>query len=137
MPDLPIDEENLDVQQNIELTIHYVHLRTPGLTDYEVDSALEALLKSYQGEAIGKAPVLPRTPNSLTVYTAAHAICELRLGRNAAFPLNPEQEIEGEIVPITVDTLLNCLKRLRKSVEHWNKQGGTRGYLNFISQFLK
>jgi hypothetical protein len=137
MPDLPVEEENIDVLQNIEMTIHYLRLGAAGLTDYEVDRALEALVKNYQGEAIGKEPVLPHNPNALIVYTAVHAICDLRLGRNDAFPDGFEKSSEGEFVPISVDTLIKALKRLRKSVALWNKQGGTQGYLNYISKFVK
>jgi len=137
MSDNPLEEENLDILQNIELTINYVRLGSEGLTDYEVVSALDALVKNYQSEAIDKDPVQPRNINSLKVYKAVHAICELRLGRNTAFPGGFEETEGGEFAPITVDVLLKNLKRLRKSVEHWNKQGGTQGYLNYISQFFK
>ena len=137
MTDLQPEDENLDVLQNIELTFYYIFLRTPSLTDYEVLSALEALQKNYQSEALGKEPVLPRNPNSLTIYTAAHAICEMRLGRNAAIPIGVDVPGDVKITPITVETLVKNLKHLRKSLDHWNKQGGTRGYLNYISQFLQ
>jgi hypothetical protein len=30
-----------------------------------------------------------------------------------------------------------CLRRLRKSVERWNRTGGQRGYLEFVSQFVE
>ncbi len=137
MPDLPAEEDNLDILQNIELTIHYVHMGTPDLTDYEVDRALETLLKNYQGEAIGKTPAEPHNLNSLKVFTAVRAICNLRLGRNESFPDGFEMTESGDFAPITLADLTSALKRLRKSLEHWNKQGGSQGYLNYISQFVE
>ena len=39
--------------------------------------------------------------------------------------------------PITVEEIIACLKRIRKSVEGWYKRGGRRGYYEFIQQFVK
>jgi hypothetical protein len=36
-----------------------------------------------------------------------------------------------------VDVIIACLKRIRKSVEKWNKQGGRQGYLTFVEQFVR
>jgi len=30
-----------------------------------------------------------------------------------------------------------CLRRIRKSVERWNKRGGQQGYVTFVNQFIK
>ncbi|OQB41654.1 MAG: hypothetical protein BWY09_00556 [Candidatus Hydrogenedentes bacterium ADurb.Bin179] len=37
---------------------------------------------------------------------------------------------------IPVDILLQCLKRLIKSVNRWTKGAGRQGYLNFIIQHV-
>ena len=39
--------------------------------------------------------------------------------------------------PIDLPTLLSCLARIRKSVKLWTKQGGSRGYLNFVLNVLE
>ncbi len=33
--------------------------------------------------------------------------------------------------------MIACLKRIRSSIQLWNKEGGRRGYLNFVSQFVR
>ncbi|MBA3815474.1 MAG: hypothetical protein H0X29_02950 [Parachlamydiaceae bacterium] len=33
-------------------------------------------------------------------------------------------------------TMLDCIMVLRKSAHLWNKEHGSRGYLNYISQFM-
>lgn len=38
--------------------------------------------------------------------------------------------------PLALDEIIACLKRIRKSIEHWNRRGGRQGYLNFASQFV-
>jgi hypothetical protein len=35
----------------------------------------------------------------------------------------------------TVDEIILCLKRLRKSVKLWTTDYGRQGYLNYIAQF--
>jgi len=37
----------------------------------------------------------------------------------------------------TVDEILGCLRKIRKSVDRWNKRGGQQGYLQFVSNFIK
>jgi hypothetical protein len=85
---------------------------------------------------------LDRTPptvalNSLAqlAYSGAQTICEWRLGRESAFALQGPTQIPAP-KPITVDELIACLKRIRKSVRTWNQRGGRRGYLEFASQFF-
>lgn len=135
MSEMPFEEEHMDVLQNIEASIHAVHLQNPELTDYEVDSALEALQRTYQRESIGKPAILPRNPRSAEVYEAARAACEIRLGRA---PLSKSSEEAGaiEIPPVPLEIILKALKRIRKSVDYWTKQSGRQGYLDYISQFI-
>ncbi len=135
MSEIPFEEEHMDVLQNIEASIHAVHVHNPELTDYEVDSALEALLRTYQRESIGKPAVLPRGPLSAKVYEAARATCEIRLGRA---PLSKESGKAGavEIPPVAPEIILKALKVIRKSVEYWTKQSGRQGYLDYISHFI-
>ncbi len=42
----------------------------------------------------------------------------------------------GFIKPVSHDVLIACLKRIRKSVRYWSKQGGRRGYLAYVRNFL-
>ena len=78
---------------------------------------------------------MPRNPLSVEVYEAMRAICEVRLGR-APIPKGFKKIVGGKIEPVSIEVILKCLKRIRKSVDLWTKQGGSQGYLNYISQFL-
>lgn len=130
---MPVEEEHLDVLQNIEMAINVVYKDHPELSDFHVDSALEALGRTYQREKIGGAPVLPKPGLPQEVYKAVKNICEWRLGRENI--VDEEGQPMG-IEPLTVDEIQACLKRLRKSIDLWTKHGGSQGYLKYISQFL-
>jgi hypothetical protein len=59
-------------------------------------------------------------------------MCEWRLGRETTL------SFEGDaprFEALDIPTLILCLKRLVKSVQTWNKQGGRQGYLTFMTQF--
>jgi hypothetical protein len=38
--------------------------------------------------------------------------------------------------PLQADEIVACLKRIIKSLQHWNKYGGRQGYLQFIEQYI-
>ena len=129
-----MEEEYLDVLHNIEAVIIGYYRQNSTLTDYQVDSALESLGRTYQREKTGGAPVLPKNEQAKGVYDAMKGICDWQLGKvdmvdEEGSPMNVED-------PLTVDEMQLCLKRLRKSVAMWNKQGGSQGYLKYISNFL-
>ncbi|GAB4274994.1 MAG: hypothetical protein Kow0080_23890 [Candidatus Promineifilaceae bacterium] len=42
----------------------------------------------------------------------------------------------GETTALTVSEIIACLKRIQRSIEMWQKEGGRRGYFEFINQFL-
>jgi hypothetical protein len=133
---IAMEEEYLDVLQNIEMAIVSIYRKHPDLTDYQVDSVLEALSRTYIREKTSGAPVLPKNSQSLVVYGVMKTMCDWRLGREV--PSDTAMPVSGmQPEPLTVEVILACLKRLRKSVSTWNQQGGTRGYLDYISQFLR
>lgn len=39
--------------------------------------------------------------------------------------------------PTSLDEIIQCLKRILKSVEKWNKHEGIQGYLRFVSQYVR
>jgi hypothetical protein len=130
---MSIEEEYQDVLQNIESAIVGVYREQSQLTDYQVDTALEALGRTYLREQTGGAPVLPKNALAKAVYERVKAMCDWRMGREHLVdeegqPLNME--------PLAVEVILACLKRVRKSVNYWNKQSGMTGYLDYVSQFL-
>ena len=78
---------------------------------------------------------MPKNSQALEVYRAMKLMCDWRLGRENLVD-EEGQPMNTGMEPLAVDVILLCLKRLRKSVSTWNKQGGTRGYLDYISKFL-
>ena len=71
------EDQYLDVLQNLEFGIVRVYQETPDLTDYEVQSALDALLKAYKGEARGHQPRPPRNPLAIQVYESVFSVSQL------------------------------------------------------------
>jgi hypothetical protein len=139
---MAIEEEYEDVLQNIEMGIVQVYREHPEMVDWDALSAIESLIHRYSAEAQGK-QVAPRSLVGLSkeVAQAAGAMCEWRLGREMLLdesgrlladedgrPIGPEPITPGEIVA--------CLKRIRRSIQRWNKEGGRQGYLQFVSQYI-
>ena len=57
-------------------------------------------------------------------------MCEWRLGNSSG--LAQEGPIEG----IPVAELVPCLRTIQKSIPRWSRQGGRKGYLDFISRYV-
>jgi len=129
------EEEYLDVLQNIEVAIVQVFHHNPDLLDYEVEKALNALIQAYKSSE--KEPRQPLPPDSpaAEVYEVVNAVCKWRLGLGSSSSEN-HNPLPTEIEPLRVDELLACLKRVRRSVQTWNKRAGRRGYLEFIDQYV-
>lgn len=130
-----MEEEYLDVLQNIEQAIVGVYHAERELTDYQVDAALEALGRTYQREKIGGAAVLPKNALAVKVYEGVKTMCDWRLGRENLVD-EEGQPMQIAMDDLSVDEIQACLKRVRKSINTWNKQGGTRGYLDYVSKFV-
>jgi hypothetical protein len=128
------EEAHLDVLQNIEAVIVTVFKQHPQLADFQVDSALEALGRTYAGEVRGKAPVLPKSELAKEVYQAVRGVCEWRMGRENMID-ESGQPLPSESA-VTREEILGCLKRIRKSIATWNQKGGSQGYLNYVRQFI-
>jgi hypothetical protein len=128
-----IEDEHVDVLQNLESAVAHLYRSHPELTDYPVQCAYDALAKAYAAEAKGREPK-PHEDDGLELELLRHLkpVCEWRLGRGGpdtedAFP---------ECDAIDVPTLVLCLQRLVKSVKKWNKYGGRRGYLDFMTRYV-
>ncbi len=133
------EDQYLDVLQNIESGIISVWKEHPEMTDWDAQSAVEGLVRSYQAQVRQRRePVLRLTPLAQEVFDAVKDMCDWRLGRRET-PRVVEKG-QGAIVSaqtVTLDEMIACLKRIRKSIELWNKESGRRGYLEFVSQFVR
>ena len=130
---MAIEDEYQDVLQNIESAIVGVYRKTRALLDYDVLDALEALIRYYRSQSIGKQPPVPQLADRPDqVVGAVLEMCEMRLGRS----LDGGAQLPPGVEPITIDVLVLCLKRIEKSAQAWNKRGGRQGYLSFVSEFV-
>ena len=134
---MDVEKDHLDVLQNIEFAIVSVHQRQPALVDFDVDAALSALIATYQARAVGRAARPVRlNERAQQVYEMVQTMCDWRLGDETF--LSADMKSRGpRPEPVSVDVIVACLKRIRKSVEKWNKQGGRQGYLTFVEQFVR
>jgi hypothetical protein len=131
------EEQYQDVLQNIEFAIVHVYRQQPTLVDFDVESALDALIRQYQAEGQHRVRGLPHfTPLAKEVYERVRSMCEWRLGRET--PSSQSDALFQNVTPspISLDEIIACLRRIRKSVQRWNKQGGRQGYVQFINEFI-
>ncbi len=131
-----VEDEFLDVLQDIETAIVGVYHDRPALLDIDVLEALDGLIRASTWEKDRRGtPSLRLSDRSQAVYDRCRRVCEWRLGRQSLEPDEPEKmkTREGDI---TLEQALACLKRIRSSVRFWTKEGGRRGYLNYVRQFL-
>jgi len=132
---MEFEEEYEDVLQNIEFGIISFYRRNPGLNDRAVMRVVEALLDTYNAEALEKKP----KPAALSVQEQrllenVYPFCEWRLGRaRLANATEPDEPVEA----ISIDEMILCLKRIRKSIKHWHQKDGPQGYLRYVAEFVK
>jgi len=132
----PLEERYEDVLQNIEFGIIRMYRDHPEMTDWNALNAVEALIRRYQAEAKGRQARLPSmTPLTQQVYESARAMCEMRLGRGA-FLDEGNRPVELSTRPLSLDEIIACLKRIRKSINLWTREGGRQGYLTYVDQFF-
>jgi hypothetical protein len=134
---IPFEQEYEDVLQNIEFAIVSTYRENPEVSDWSVEAALDGLTRSYQAENTGRAaPTLRLSELEQTLYERVRAVCEWRLGREQLSAANNQPQIP-ETAAKTLDEIIACLKRIRTSVKRWHKSGGRRGYLDFVSQYIR
>jgi hypothetical protein len=125
------EDQYLDVLQNIEMAILSVYREHNDLLDYDVDKTLNLLWTEYRNENTDrKSTGVKLNANAQLVYDRVKGMCEWRLGRKS-IPAG-EEFVRVKPEPISVGEIMDCLKRIRKSIDLWTKQGGRQGYLYFI-----
>jgi hypothetical protein len=93
--------------------------------------SLEAIINHYSAEKTGKRPRNYSLDEiEKEIFRQVQSVCEWRLGRPSSFGM-------PGITPISLDEIIQCLKRILKSVEKWNKHEGIQGYLRFVSQYVR
>jgi hypothetical protein len=133
---MDVEEEHLDILQNIEFAIMSVYRENPLLVDFDVEAALNALISRYHAQSQGHEPRRTSLNERATLACErVGAMCEWRLGREEFGTEDGQDGLRPE--PVTLDVILACLKRIRKSVQRWNKEGGRQGYLTFVGRFVR
>jgi len=121
---MAIEEEYTDVLQNIETAIVSLYRQRRNLLDYDVDEALDALIDDYKAQQQQRAPKPHRfTERPEHVYKAVKQMCEWRLGREP-LPKRGSAGSVAEVAALGAEEIVACLKRIKKSVQRWTKQGG-------------
>jgi len=135
---IPFEQEYEDVLQNIEFAIVNTYRERPEeISDWSVEAALDALLRAYGAEHTGRTLRPARLSEAeQTIYDRVKGMCEWRLGREQLLVENAPPAMP-EIEPKTLDEIVACLKRVRTSVKRWHKSGGRRGYLDFVSKYIR
>ena len=126
------DDRNLDVLQNIEFGIIQVYRANPALLDIDAKDAVDALVRHYHAEEEQRTPpVMNLSERAQWVFSSVQRCCEWRLGRSP-FP----GETAGFEAGMPVAELVKCLRQIQKSIPRWSKQGGRKGYLDFVKEHL-
>lgn len=128
-------ENNLDVLQNIEFGIIQVYRADPSLLDVDAKDAIDALVRHYHAEEEQRTPPMVRLgERSQRVFLSVQKMCEWRLGRSP-FP-GETAENEAGLEGMPVSELVKALREIQKSIPRWSRQGGRKGYLEFVSPYL-
>ena len=125
-------EKNLDVLQNIEFGIVQVYRADRSLLDVDAKDAIDALVRHYRAEEERRTPpTMALGERAERVFRSVQAACEWRLGRSTG-----PGETAAPKSGIPVSELVKCLRKIQKSIPFWSEQGGRKGYLDFVSQYV-
>lgn len=130
------EEKYNDTLRSMELTLVQQYRLMENLTDWEVKTAVNNLIRHYTAEARRRQPPqLNQDALTQLVFDRLRTTCAGWLGREALM------DEHGGVATLSDnalkgDEVIACLKRIRRSIEMWQKEGGRRGYFEFIDQFL-
>ena len=129
-----VEDEHLDVLQNLEFAIVNEFRQDRSILDLDARAAVNALARHYEAESESRgATGAPLSDTARRIFEAVRRMCEWRLGRAPA-PDNSPSDLNPTL---TAAELVLCLKRIRKSIDYWTKEGGRQGYLNFVSTYVR
>ncbi|MEO8209358.1 MAG: hypothetical protein ABI840_02265 [bacterium] len=130
---MSIENKYLDVLQNLEFAIQSVYKTQKDLTDYEVLFAIESLIEFYTAQERKREPRdFKLSENSIKVFAELKSISDFRIGKRKLI----EDDVEVNIDFILISELLNCLKKIKNSLNKWTKIYGRQGYLNFVKNYM-
>jgi hypothetical protein len=121
---------------SLELTLVRPYRQREDVTDWDTLTAVKGAIRTYTAQQRRRsAPNLKLNPIPKAIYDELIETCEGWLGHK------PFTDPLGETITLTdnaltVSEIIACLKRIQRSIEMWQKEGGRRGYFEFIDQFL-
>jgi len=122
------DQEYFDVLRSIETAIYTEYTQNDALTDHQVNKVIDALQRQFNAEIRQKrAPNLKFNASDRALYTRLHDVCKLHLGRDINIPIDS---------PLELDEMINCLKRISRSVGQMGGHG-RQGYVDFLKVFFE
>ncbi len=128
-----VEDEYFDGLQNLEWTIVSEYRQNRSILDQDARDAVNALVRQYEAESESRsAAALPLSDRAKRIFDAVRSTCEWRLGRAPA----PNEAISAFDSKVTAAELVLCLKRIRKSIDFWNKRGGRQGYLEYVLDYV-
>lgn len=131
------EEKYEDVLQNIEFALMQLYHVHPEMLDWDALEGVGALIRVYQAEARNKPPpALKLKALHQEIFDSVQAMCEWRLGRGQL----PDKQVgaaDAQPAPRTVVEIVECLKRVRRSIELWTKELGRRGYYEFVGGYVR
>lgn len=132
-----LEDEFMDVLHNIETALVSVYREDEEMTDYEAEKAINGLIRFYTAEQRKRdASDLDLSGPAEEAFDQVKMMCEWRLGRENFLRAESGEPVDLGIEPIALSDLLACLKRVRRSIQKWNRDFGRRGYYDFVNQFL-
>ena len=128
---MQLAEEFEDVLKAIETSVIKIWDENPEMTNYTVMRAYEEATAHYKALAREQTPKPVKLPGlDGKLLEAVQAACERRLN-------HPIVDKDPKSKFLSVEDLVACLRRLRKSVDFWTKRGGRTGYMEYIQGFIR
>lgn len=130
------EERYNDPLRSMELALVRAYRTNERMTDWETVNALNALIREYTAVQRRRQPPTPhRSPLAQQSYDELKLVCEGWLGHAPVVDEAGQMSDLGDKA-LSLQEVIDCLKRLRRSVEYWQKEGGRRGYFEFVDGFL-
>ena len=132
---LKFEDEYFNELLAIETTISKIYVENSDLLDFNVDKALNGVVRTLGNQQRGKkAPTLKLKDDEQKLYDEFIGLTEGQF-KGGALTDEDGDEIGIELRSLTVDEMIACFKRIQRSIKLMSDQG-RQGYLNFIKQFF-
>lgn len=129
------EEKYNDTLRGMELAIVRVY-RSEELIDFQTHTAVNNLIRYYTAVSRHRSPPsFKMDAPTQRVYDDVKLVCEGWLGNAPVFDETGQMD-EVKENALQVTEIIQCLKRIRKSIEMWRKENGRVGYYEFINRFL-